>query len=179
MPSISRPQMPASIDQFVKFSNKHLLCFLPCCPSGLRRARMCIHKTNCYPPLNPLLKFSFAKNLKMVSLQAHGKHPLVWSRYSLILIHLWSPVLYFDYIIISPLGQRLAGWFMFLQHLVHSGSRPQFGLQGAVVTQMRKKVSIKKSSRLIHEATSEKQRSKRRRVISFNILCERLQETSC
>lgn len=33
---------------------------------------------------------------------------------------------------------------MFLQHLVHSGSRPQFGLQGAVVTQMRKKTQCKK-----------------------------------
>lgn len=107
MPSISRPQMPASIDQFVKFSNKHLLCFLPCCPSGLRRACMCIHKTNCYPPLNPLLKFSFAKNLSMASLHTHGKHPLVWSCYSLILIHLWWLVLYFDYIILSHLRQSL------------------------------------------------------------------------
>lgn len=37
----------------------------------------------------------------------------------------------------KPFG-RGAGWFTFLQHLAHSGSRPQFGLQGAVVTQMRK-----------------------------------------
>lgn len=72
-----------------------------------------------------------------------------------------------------------AGWFMFLQHLVHSSSRPQFGLQGAVVTQMRKKLSVKKSSRLVHEATSEKRTSKQCRVISFNILYEYLQETSC
>lgn len=72
-----------------------------------------------------------------------------------------------------------AGWFMFLQHLVHSGSRPQFGLQGAVVTQMRKKLRVKKSSRLVHEATSKKRTSKQCRVISFNILYEHLQETSC